>query len=398
MNKKIVFGILAVCLLLTGCSTINGKLYKKYEVLAKVKEKITDEKYSFDHVEKNRKIRPKADVYYFKSKERDFTFTALSTLENITIDGPTRFYSKSLEINYVDEVHALYLDEINGIISELLHETSGTFIQYEYKSYDDLAEVAKILLAADDVYKAELAYNTQEWMSEYPVFDDKLYYKGPDENGDPYKNAKFGIKLDGSWDYQSLYDYLTYNHIQKVYNGEIVDPTITEDKLSRAHALYLDPYLNGINVKEDASETDKRNGLYNRLDSNYMCAYYYDWDCYIMRINLGLTDHKYGPQVVEYYTDSLFYSATVGENNGEVSWDNGTDRWSVKAKDKRNTITSCVFTKNGSQVDIPYLTTDDATIIGATYVVGIKLDDFAKMFNLKYTIDEEAAAVIFESE
>jgi len=404
MKKRrtlMVIGLLAVSLL-TGCSSKNGRLYRKSEVLRMVNEDITDEQFVFDHIEKDKKSRPRVDTYYFSSKERDFTFTAVSTLRNATFVEPISFlYEKVLKIKYVDEVQALYKNEVENIVDEIPYEMVGKYKAYRYTSYDDLENVAKILTRADDVYKAELEYNSQEWLKKYPIWRDALYYKGLDENGETYSNVQFTIALDGSRDYAEMYDYLTYMHIQKAYDGELTDGSIPESEMSRAHKRHLVPYLNGINVKEAACEQDKAAGLYNRSraedeQTKYSCSYYYNWDSYIMMINLGLTNPEYAPKIVEYYTDNLLYDAKVGNDNGKVSWDNGVDKWTINATQSDNDITSCVFTRNGTTVDIPYITNDDASIVGATYIVGIHLDDFADMFNLKYILNEDEGTVVFE--
>ena len=182
IKKLIVFGVITA-ILLTGCKTKYGSIPSEQEVLDEMSKVVEQENYELVEKEE-KKTKPKACVYYFKSTDRDLEFTATSSLtHNSFLGAQTTDYKEKISNDYADSVKDLYYDEIINIFkqSDLYDEKNNSFIIENNNQYND---VLRILLDADKIYSEENQYNSEEWMKNNPVMyvelnfviDNKTYY------------------------------------------------------------------------------------------------------------------------------------------------------------------------------------------------------------------------------
>ena len=68
----------------------------------------------------------------------------------------------------------------------------------------------------------------------------------------------------------------------------------------------------------------------------------------------------------------------------------------MEAEFDDNEILKLVIEKNGSPLDISYITSDDDYNVSATFCVGVTVEDFCRLFDLRYVVDESAGTVRFE--
>ena len=62
-----------------------------------------------------------------------------------------------------------------------------------------------------------------------------------------------------------------------------------------------------------------------------------------------------------------------------------------------NEITEFNVMKNGEPLNLPFVTADEDTEVGARFCVGLKVEDFAGLFDLDYRIDESTKRIDFYS-
>ncbi len=107
--------------------------------------------------------------YRFRADNRELSFTANSRLVPVTIDATqTGFYRREITCDYVNAVHELYLDDIY----EVLQENEGYLKEHGWiylLSFSDIDRAVDTILAADQIYRRELEYNPQEFLSSYPA-------------------------------------------------------------------------------------------------------------------------------------------------------------------------------------------------------------------------------------
>lgn len=385
---------------LMACTDIDGDLASEKDVLQKVKEEVPSEKYEYVKVEHFTDKSPKEDIYYFKSKDRELEFQVLSTLHSFGIDGATLGYDEYIYVKYAEAVHELYMDRVNQVFEELSVDKRGN---YCYQSYDDLKDIAEKLVKADQIYKEELQYNSAEWIADNPVCTIWFAYQWIDENGQQDSFKTFSVSLDGTISYDEVYDWITYEHMKNLSENRISDNTIPEDQMSRVHKERLNYiYFGMTNVSEEAYEDANARNLTNNSRGNgndfYASYYYYPLDTYLILINTGITDENYAPQLMEHYTKALGYDCEVKYGKGQISWEMNGSKWEIRAKQNSDhAITEFDFYKDGTPQHVKYFTSNDSgSHVNCTYLVGITVEDFAKIFDLKWQCEEDYDTLSFQ--
>lgn len=386
--------VIATMLALSGCTDIDGDLASERDVLNEVKEVVPSEGYELVSVDHDTEARPKVDTYHFQSKKRDLKFDAVSTLAAFGIDGGVIGYNEHIYVEYPEAVREQYRDSIEQVLAPYPVNQYG---KHQYNSFLDLNGVADALMECDSIYREELKYNKADWLKANPFGSVMFAYPYYDENGDKKELYTFSVSIDGTLSRDDLYDQITYDHVRNCVKQGVADPYIPADQYSRVHQDRLSIQIGYVNVSEKGPEVAHEKGLYNNIDSAYECAYYYDWDKYVMPLNLGLTDEQYAPQLVEMYCEALGYPYSIEYEKGRVSWSTGSDDWEIRADDNRhNEITKFDVYRNGTRVAIPCVRTDDNNSPGgAMYCVYVAVDDFADMFGVTYDIDENAGFIVF---
>lgn len=388
MKKRLLLLLALTAMLVTACGGPQGDLYKPSKVKKVVKESVPSEKYKFIGVEEVPDAEVSTEIYTFRSKERDLEFTAINT-RRIVMFG-SNLYGKAVYVNYVEDVHSLYEPEAQAILdhSGIVNENNNLIIS----SQGELNDLTETLIQIDDLYKKEAKYNSKEWMEKHPLDRFSIDYRPIEQEKNTFSDDICGLPINGSWDKDSLYEFLSFSYASKIKEGLFEDPAVSSDFLEKGHvSLIKDFYVNGINIPKTAFADANTRMLTNNSERMYYAGYCYALGEYVIPINVGLTDENYAPQILETICDALSISYSIEYKKGIVSWnDNGTN-WKVLAKnDSDNLITSVKFTKNGKTMDIPYVTYDDWTSpIHGTYLIGIRISDFADMFGLMVLVDEE---------
>ncbi|MBQ0042711.1 MAG: hypothetical protein KBS85_05255 [Lachnospiraceae bacterium] len=380
---------------LTACKDIDGDLADKRTVEKKVAE-IVPEAYEYVSVQHITDSQPKKDVYTYRSLERDLIFEVVSTLAPIGIDASTIGYEERINVNYADAVHNLYMDEAKKILSEIKTHNND----YYYESYEELEQIARIIVSIDDIYKQEEEYNTKEWMSKNPLMNIRFRYRFINDAGNESYYSVFGENIDGSLNYEDEYEYITYRHVQAVADGQIIDASIPEAEMERAHVLELGSIIcDGVDLSQKAYEDANRNGLTNNSENLYHSYYYKPWDTYVVALDLGLTSDEYAPRWMEAFSNALGYRCKVKDNLGQVELKvNGTE-WVIQTTEEGNgRVFNVEFYKDGSVQDIHFITSqEESSPVWATYLVCISVEDFADIFDVFYTVDEDAGKLIITS-
>ena len=395
--KKILTTVLLTLLLFTlsGCGSAKGSLYKKSYVLNRVAKTVPSEKYVFDRIEPVPDKDVSTEIYYFKSSERDLEFRAINTRAPAFFESG--LYAKYLNIKYVDDVHKLYEDSINRAL-----DSSGcdlTYNRFCFDSFKDLEKIAKAILRADDIYKAELNYNTAEWLEKNPVAKCRYSVTEILENGKESHVDVGGIYINGTWDYNKLYDYMCYEYASSILREKIKDdPTVPEHVRKMAHVLSLKHvYINGVEVSQTGYQNTKLQGAYNNSESSYYADYCYKLGDYIIPYNTAVVPQECGPLATEEYLDVLAPGYDVEYKKGIYEWDyNGSHFKSFATTGDDDYVNSFIITKDGKDMQIPYVKCSEWTSpVHGVYVVGIPVHDFAKLFDLSLEIDEENESIYF---
>ena len=394
MRKKLLLLLIltVAASTLAGCGA-QGKLYGKSKVLEYMKNEVPREEFTFDRVEKA-DSDVSTEYYYFRSTERDLEFTAKNTRTSIFPDSAV--YGRKIIPQYVEAVHDLYRDEALAIIGGSGLDIDGDRIFIE--EYEDLIGLTECILAADDVFKSELNYNSEEWLSENPLVKFSLCKMVEKEDADAVRVNFGSIAVNGSWDKEKLLDYVSFCYASAIKEGRIEDLSLPEKYKDAAHISTLhNIYINGVNISETAHSTAKKKHLNNNSDSMYYSGYSYQLGDYVIPLNVGLTDDEYAPQIMEEIFGLLNADYDIKYGRGVVLWEADGEKWEINASEKDNEIQSFSIKKNGTVEDIPYIISGEWTSpISATYLVGIRATDFADIFDLKMQVDELGDCISFE--
>ena len=396
MRKNILLCLLflVTITLLTGCGA-HGRLYGKSKVLDYVRKEVPQEEYTFEGAEKVPGADVSTEIYTFRSKERDLEFVVKNTRASVIMDSA--LYGRTIIPQYVEAVHELYRDDAVSLLSSSGLRIDGKRIYIE--TYEDLVSLAVYFTAADDIYKEELDYNSEEWLMDNPLEKYNLFKIRQNDDGTDDVKVNFGgIAINGTWDTEKLLDYVSFCYVSAIKEGRLEDTNIPDRYSDVAHISTIhNIYLNGVNISETAHTAAKKKKLNNNSDGMYTSGYCYKLEDYVIPLNVGLTDEKYAPQMIEEIFDTLDIDYNIKYGKGAVSWKSGDEKWEIRASEKDNDIQSFVIRKNGKVMDIPYITCGEWTSpISGTYIVGIRAKDFASIFNLEMQVDELGDCIRFE--
>lgn len=393
---KRIFATILLCIFtlsLIGCGA-KGKLFNKSFVLKKVAENVPSEKYKFVSKEPVADAKVSTEIYNFQSLERDLQFRAINT--RVPAFFESGLYAKSLQIKYADDVHELYKNDLNNILSSYGYSTEH--IRFYIHSFSDLKRVAEGIAKADDIYKDELNYNSAEWLINNPAMRCLITLKKENENGKEDNYEIGGIYINGTWNYKMLYDYICYKYASCIIDGKFEDETVPAEIMKTAHVTTLKHvYINDVEVSKTAYEKSKENGTYNNSDYSYYASYCYKLNDYVIPYNPATVGSDCGPNPVEGYLDVLAPGYEVEYKKGKISWDyNNSHFESYATENKDDYINEFMIYKDGKDINIPYVVCGEWTSpVSGVYMVGITATDFANLFNMTVEIDEENGCLYF---
>ena len=118
----------------------------------------------------------------------------------------------------------------------------------------------------------------------------------------------------------------------------------------------------------------------------------------MMVMDIGLTtDQMSIPLIIREYVTALggTYRTSSQDEVYISTWTIGGDTWIMEAEYDDNEIRSLEVRKNGSPLELPYITVEEDIQVSATFCVGVTVEDFCRLFDLTYEIEEEQGKVLF---
>ncbi len=393
---------------LTGCLDKDSEIYGQQEVLEYV-DTICEEPY---HLVGSELVEESPDnmEYSFETDNRELTFQANSYLSPIYIDATqTGFYNREISCNYVNVVHDLYRDELQQVLradSHYLEEYGWIYLL----SFADIDRVIDTIMAADRVYRQELAYNSEEFLAEYPLSSVHLVWQRSDEEAWEHKTWVniTDVGINGQHDRDELYDRLANVYAQLCVDGEIEKSgDVPEQYLADKHVSLLTTIeVNGEEMLYD--DNDNPYGPYGLTTDDYKyCWYSEEQESYMMVMDIGLvSDGMSFPLIIREYVRALGGTYQAAEEESKEgskeeediyrsSWAIGENTWTMEAEFADNVILNLAIEKNGVPLDIPYVTSEEDYQVSATFCVGVTVENFCQLFDLRYTVDENAGVVRF---
>ena len=394
--KRAAFCLAAalICLLLCACTGIDGKAPDKKEVLRRVYAVCTEE-YELVGVEQTGE-RPEWFVYTFVTP-RGLTFTADSYLQQVYIDASaTNFYTPTVSVNYAEAVRALYSENITDLLAGV--KPSGS--EAALLSYDGIGALARCVAQANDVYAQELAWNDEDFLRDHPYGTLAVYWY-PDEASRDSREGGVrlcGLPIDGLQTEQALYDAIAAAYAQAYVDGRMPDPgDIPDDLLSRTHVSRLTTItLNGREMTYDTAENPYAS--YGLTTDDYRFSWYNrDRGSYMLISDIGfVSDSQSYPLVILEYVAALGGEYHVSGKGFSSDWTIGGVTWTMEAQ-YDDGVQGLTVTRDGVPLAVDYITYDDDSTVNAAYCVGIPVEQFAQMFDLSYSIDEENQCLAFFS-
>ena len=203
MKKYRKYGILLTTFImlsfLTGCKTKYSSIPSETEVMEEVKKACPNESFTLVSKEETGSS-PKEETYSFITDQRGLEFTATSTLTKSDILGNTaeNIYNGTVTDTYFEAVKKLYLEDINNVFSQLdCYSKDADGFEIEDDSYNE--EIADAIYQDQEIYSAELEYNTKEWMEKHPVVVVYVSYKKDGKTLD-----YVSIRIDGTADKEKV--------------------------------------------------------------------------------------------------------------------------------------------------------------------------------------------------
>lgn len=396
LRHVLLFVCLSCMLLMTGCDT---KPYSKDEVIEMTKQDCKED-FTLLYSEKVKKNHIK---YTFETTGRKLIFTVDNSLE--TIDGPIPGRKKSCRCHYAKAVRKFYRKPILETVKQSPLYKDGEF---HISHSEELENIAKIVEKCNQIYAEELAYHSRDFLNSNPVCTFEVTWSRS------AKAEKAG-------------------EIVSVYSCIVNGCDTKEEILSALQKAYTDLYADSIIYDHDY-HVKKLEKVYvngKRMKNRKFCSYtvIYDSITYINRdyyesstrpeddfkdapyvwYNHSLQQYmtsieafkEPGPgwhSIIANFTEALGGSCTVNHINHTIEWTIGKDTWVLHDfNDEADLARTKKITKNGKEILISVVTKEEDDNVDYEAHAGISLDDFTKLFNLKYTIDEDKGCVYFTS-
>ena len=224
MSKKTLKRILCILMAvsttaLTGCSGVTGFVPGKYFVERVVEVQCPTEQIEWYDTETHLEFPGKV-TYHIRSKERDLSFDAVSTLENLSMfrQGDTPIYIPTIDVGYTDAVKDIYNDTYLQAKQNITF--GGNTVYFYDESY--FPQIAQDIVMLSDIYAPEREYNTDEWMDEHPIGVIAVVWNSDMEN--PGKGEHViteRIYINGCLTYDEVLEEITEAYNEKLEEGDI---------------------------------------------------------------------------------------------------------------------------------------------------------------------------------
>lgn len=394
-----MIGCMLAGLCLIGCTTATGSIPDKKAVMKAIHHECPTEVVKMVGIDKEG-TAPKRWTYHVQSTERDLEFTAVSTLQQESIDGGyLPIYTPKVFVDYIKTVKSLYEPDMRAKL-----ESSPFYCSYSsmvITSYDQIEEVCRELYEISSVFEPERNYNDEAWMKSNAPLSIKIYFD-PNGIGEKYDDSWIQVSIlamNGCQSYDTYYDKVTKDYAQKVTDRLIVDADgVPTDLLGSTHKSML-PYIyvSGVLFTSEMANSPKGSGHYNRTDRAAQAFYDYDFGEYVVMLDACTVSEECDPHPLESYIQLAGGFPDMDYNKGHAEWEINDDRFELKATELgRDTIDEFVVTKNGENLNIRYHNFYDSQEIGiAYYMITVPVSDLARMLNMEVEVNEDAEIISF---
>ena len=379
-NRKFrLFTIICLCLcgyiFVAGTTIFTKKQNAKAYVMAYVKKQCPEDFRLLSAVPVQDKSSDSIQ-YTFETARRKLIFTATATYNKHSI-------KPYITCDYKETIRYLYAEQIyEELLQCSCYNKSGgpvpfpdsPFISFYIGSYSDLEETAATLDKCNQIYAEELAYNSQGFLEENPVSKVHIELEMNAKTRLHFTNSNISYEaIDGNT--KELLPSLSLSYAQIFKDHPDADPgDIPEKYMNMVHVSNLRMTLDEDNLEPD----DFGYCWYNKNADTYMVGLYANQSSLLVYDYLDLLDMDY----------------TVDSDWATICWENRDGKWELKRqqdKDGNLLREGMVLTKNGTPLSC--LTEsedkDDYTI------VSVPVEDFAHMFDLNYSIEEEKQEAVF---
>lgn len=388
------------CAGLSGCLTADADVYGQEKVLEYV-DSVCSAPYELTGKELIQET-PDNMEYEFRTLNRDLTFHANSYLSPIQIDASvTSFYSRSLSCDYVNIVLNQYRDQVGAVLEQDSHYLSD-YGWYYLSEFQDIQDAVDTLLAADQIYRPELAYNNADFLRENPVTSIHVVWQASEEAAAAHEHwvNLTDMAVTGQNEEAETFDRLADIYAQMSVDGKIPSDGIPEEYLKGKHVSRLDTILlDGRELFYDSE--DNPYGPYGLTTDDYrFCWYSSELDSYMLIMDIGfLSDSTSFPLIIREYVRALggSYRASSEDSCYTSSWTIDDSSWSLEAVYEDGAIESLRIEKNGKELPVSWVTCEEDSHVNATFCVGVTAEDFCRLFDLEYRVNEQAGILAFES-
>lgn len=386
---------MAFGLAIIACGKADGKVASKRDAIRYVRKNIS-EKCSFVKEEVVSES-PRKVIYTFQSDARGFEFEVIAERWPHGLGDAVFYYEPTIIDYYSIQVHNYYDDRMSEVFGDLL---DPDMLYFYISSTEDIEKLSKAIVKASKIYAEEREYNTDEFLKEEPYCKGKVWAKTEDDDWYTYTD----IPIDGtSYNEEDVKKQLFQAVAQDVKDGELSAEDFPGiDKYTESlHVTYLnDMYINGTKIESYTSEDSDR--------AEEVCGAEYDNDkqSYMMAIDEGIVVSRGClkpyciPSVVaalggEFSSPEYTYHDLPTRLKAEWTINGHTWEASINCEHPENQklkYSDLEVTRDGEKLDVEYEYTVDSW-----YFETISIDDFCKLFDLSYEIDEEEGVVYFTS-
>ena len=395
-NVLVCLTALAVSTFLGGCGGPEGPVPSKGDVAKYVKENISEkcEYVSRETVSES----PKEIAYTFKSKERDLEFKVYAYRHNVGM-YEMKIYKGKIRTDYEYVVRTSYDSRIQPLFEEFISDGD-----VKIASSDQVDKLAEAFVKANEIYREELQYNDKSFLEEHPY--DNIRVVCDTAPGSTYKTYGLGYFAINGVEYDEEYykNALDNGIAQAIKDGKISGEQYQgyEDAIEDIHVSQLDHiYLNDEEMLYDNNQNDY--GTVGVMTEKYAYSEYnYDENSYMMFVDYGLVADGIGSPafVIREYTDRLGGSfeiltkdQTTKDQDLECTWTIGDHKYVMTCHYNEMNVTNLKVTCDGEDLHIG----NNHKPENDFRVTMVTLEDFCKLLDLNYRIDEESGSLYLYS-
>jgi len=170
-----VFLAVLMSIAMCGCTDVNGAIPNDWDVFDEVCRICESEEFELvSKVDISDGTPPACVEYTFVTKDRGLKFTARSTLRKNYIISHSAWYTQVVACDYEEVVKSLYSSDAYFEIQKcpLYYWKNSCFY---ISSFAQIETIAESLAAAQEIYRQELQYNSEEFLRDNYLFSKNVY-------------------------------------------------------------------------------------------------------------------------------------------------------------------------------------------------------------------------------